>query len=164
VPAPPAWAIVPASEVDPASLRAHLVRTWGSEAVAAHGELMRPADHPGFVALSEGGIVGHAAYRVDGPACYLVSIDSRLPRAGIGSALLAAVEGAARQADCVRLVLDTTNDNLDALGFYQRRGFRITAVRPGAVDEARRALKPTIPEMGASGIPMRDELTLEKML
>ena len=134
--------------------------------VAARGELMRPADHPGYAALDASGrIVGHAAWRrePDGGA-YLVSIDAEPSGAGIGSALLTAVESAARDAGCVRLVLDTTNDNLEALGFYQRRGFRIVAVRPGAVDEARRTLKPTIPELGASGIPMRDELTLEKPL
>jgi hypothetical protein len=63
-------------------------------------------------------------------------------------------------ADCLWLV--TTNDNLDALRFYQRRGFRITEVRLGAVDEARRTLKPGIPAIGASGIPIRDEIVLER--
>lgn len=152
------------SAVDAEALRRHLVEAWGDETVAAHGELLRPQDHPGFVALAEGGIVGHAAYRLEADACYLVAIDSRLPRIGIGSALLAAVEEAARQAGCERLVLDTTNDNVEALRFYRRRGYGIVDVRPGAVDEARRTLKPTIPEVGASGVPMRDELTLEKRL
>jgi ribosomal protein S18 acetylase RimI-like enzyme len=127
---------------------------------------MRPADHPGFAAVDERGrIVGHAAWRrePDGGA-YLVSIDAEPSGAGIGSALLTAVESAAREAGCLSLVLDTTNDNLDALRFYQRRGYRIVAVRSGAVDEARRTLKPSIPEVGASGIPMRDELTLERPL
>jgi len=55
----------------------------------------------------------------------------------------------------------TTNDNLRALGFYQRRGFRLASLRPGAVDEARRTLKPEIPEIGDDGIPIRDELDLE---
>jgi hypothetical protein len=57
------------------------------------------------------------------------------------------------------LRLTTTNDNLTALRFYQRRGFRIAAVRPGAVAAARR-LKPTIPELGEHGIPIRDEIEL----
>jgi hypothetical protein len=55
----------------------------------------------------------------------------------------------------------TTNDNVDALRFYQRRGFRLARVRPGAVDESRRVLKPEIPTVGAYGIPLRDELELE---
>jgi hypothetical protein len=57
--------------------------------------------------------------------------------------------------------LTTTNDNLDALRFYQRRGFRISAVRPRAVERARATLKPEIPEVGAYGIPVRDEIDLE---
>jgi ribosomal protein S18 acetylase RimI-like enzyme len=55
--------------------------------------------------------------------------------------------------------LTTTNDNVDALRFYQRRGFRLAALRPGAVDEARR-IKPEIPQVGEHGIPLHDELDL----
>jgi GNAT superfamily N-acetyltransferase len=164
MPAPPAWAVVPASTIDREALRRHLIATWGDETVAAGGELRRPLEHRGFVALAEGGIVGHVAYRLDADGCHVVAIDSRLPGIGIGSALLAAAESAARSAGQRRMTLETTNDNLDALRFYQRRGYRLVAVRPGAVDEARRTLKPTIPAVGGHGIPMRDELELEKRL
>jgi hypothetical protein len=54
----------------------------------------------------------------------------------------------------------TTNDNVDALRFYQRRGFRLDALRPGAVDEARRARKSEIPAIGEHGIALRDEIEL----
>jgi hypothetical protein len=54
----------------------------------------------------------------------------------------------------------TTNDNVDALRFYQRRGFRLTAVRCGAVDQSRRTVKPQIPVTGNYGIPIRDEIEL----
>jgi hypothetical protein len=73
--------------------------------------------------------------------------------------LLAAFLEAIRGSGARRVWLATTNDNLDALAFYQRRGFRLAELRPGAVDAARR-LKPTIPAVGAHGIPMRDELEL----
>jgi len=56
------------------------------------------------------------------------------------------------------------NDNVDALRFYQRRGFRLAALRPGAVDASRATLKPEIPPTGAYGIPLRDELVLTKTL
>jgi hypothetical protein len=45
------------------------------------------------------------------------------------------------------------------LRFYQRRGFRLVEVRPGAMDHYRKR-KPTIPEVGEFGIPLRDELRL----
>ena len=78
---------------------------------------------------------------------------------GIGTALLEAVIEAV--AGCDRIWLVTTNDNLEALRFYQRRGFVLSALRPGAVDEARRRLKPRIAGIGEFGIPLRDELELE---
>lgn len=62
-----------------------------------------------------------------------------------------------------RLWLVTTNDNLDALRFYQRRGMRIVAVARDALD-ATRVIKPQVPLIGAYGIPLRDELTLELTL
>jgi hypothetical protein len=58
----------------------------------------------------------------------------------------------------------TTNDNVNALRFYQRRGFRLAALNAGAVDDARATLKPEIPPVGAYGIPLRDELVLDKRL
>jgi hypothetical protein len=42
----------------------------------------------------------------------------------------------------------------------RQRGLRLAALYPDAVDEARR-LKPEIPRVGESGIPLRDELELE---
>jgi hypothetical protein len=66
-----------------------------------------------------------------------------------------------RAAGVEILPVTTTNDNLNALRFYQRRGFRITEVRPRAVDDARR-LKPSIPIVGEYGIPIRDEIELER--
>jgi ribosomal protein S18 acetylase RimI-like enzyme len=57
--------------------------------------------------------------------------------AGVGRQLLDAVAASARAAGAARLLVMTTNDNLAALRFYQRRGFRLADLRPGAVDEAR---------------------------
>jgi GNAT superfamily N-acetyltransferase len=156
--------IRPAGGVEPTELRDHVRAAWGDESVVAHAEVMLPAELPGVVAVDGGRIVGHAAYRIDGSACELVSIEADPPGRGVGSLLLDAVADAARAAGCTTLWLTTTNDNLDALRFYQRRGFRLRTLRAGAVDAARRSLKPAIPEVGASGIPMRDELDLESIL
>jgi ribosomal protein S18 acetylase RimI-like enzyme len=82
---------------------------------------------------------------------------------GAGAALVEAVALAARAAGAERLIVMTTNDNLTALRLYQRAGFRLAALRPGAVDEARRR-KPSISHIGEHGIPLRDELDLERDL
>ena len=60
--------------------------------------------------------------------------------------------------------LVTTNDNLAALALYQRVGWRLTGLRAGAIDELRRTIKPSIPELGQHGIPLRDELELQLRL
>jgi hypothetical protein len=59
--------------------------------------------------------------------------------------------------------LITTNDNTHALRFYQRRGLQLAALHRNAIEESRR-LKPEIPQHGADGIPLRDELELELVL
>jgi GNAT superfamily N-acetyltransferase len=132
--------------------------------VAAHGELLRPPELPGLLTERESEPIGLATYRIDGDECELVTLHSRVENAGAGSALIDAVAAVAREAGCRRLYLITTNDNTQALRFYQRRGLRLAALRPGAVDEARRTLKPEIGEIGNDGIPIRDELELELQL
>jgi hypothetical protein len=69
---------------------------------------------------------------------------------------------AGRRQGCTRLWVFITNDNVDALRFYQRRGFRLARVHRTAVDRSRASVKPEIPPVGAYGIPLRDEIELEK--
>jgi len=136
----------------------------GSLRVARRGELVDSLDHPAFLAWVGDVLSGVATYVVDGEACELLTLHARHQFAGVGTALVEAVARAAREADCRRLWVVTTNDNVDALRFYQRRGFRLTQLRPGAVDESRETLKPEIGTVGAHKIPLRDELELELTL
>jgi ribosomal protein S18 acetylase RimI-like enzyme len=129
--------------------------------VARRGELVDSLDHPALVAWSGAELVGVATYVITGAACELLTLHARTRFDGVGSALVAAVQEVARQSGCARLWVVTTNDNVDALRFYQRRGFRLAHLRAGAVDESRETLKPEIPTTGAHGIPLRDELELE---
>jgi RimJ/RimL family protein N-acetyltransferase len=62
-----------------------------------------------------------------------------------------------------RLWVTTTNDNLAALGFYQKRGFRLERLRAGAVEQSR-LVKPGIPMLAANGIAIRDEIDLCRKL
>ena len=133
--------IIAVDAVDSAVLLDHVVATWHAEAVVAHGERIYPARLPGFVALSGERIVGHISYRIEGGRCEITSIDATPQHEGIGTRLLEAAIEAARRAGCRAVWLTTTNDNLDAIRFYQRRGFRLLALRPGAVDRARATLK-----------------------
>jgi GNAT superfamily N-acetyltransferase len=132
--------------------------------VARRSALVATLDHPSVSAWSGDELVGVATYVVDGDCCELLTLHAATRLTGIGSALLAVVAHIARDAGCTRLWVVTTNDNIEALRFYQRRGFRLTLIRPGAVDRSRAELKPEIPESGAFDIPLRDELELEMEL
>ncbi|MGD8968336.1 MAG: GNAT family N-acetyltransferase [Anaerolineae bacterium] len=136
---------------------------WGSEIVVVHGTIYRPHELPGFVALQAGEWVGLVTYRIVVSECEIVTFDSLRPGIGIGTALLDAVHQAAQWANCGRIWLITTNDNLTALRFYQKRGFSLVAVHRRAVEQARR-IKPEIPAIGQEGIPIRDEIELELLL
>ncbi len=114
----------------------------------------------GFVAERAGRPVGLLTFRVDEDSVELSSIAADPAHGGVGTALLAALDGVVRLTDRHWIWVVTTNDNLDALRFYQRRGFRIGEVRVGAVDRARLSIKPSIAGIGAYGIPLRDEFEL----
>ena len=118
-------------------------------------------DHPALLAWSGDDLLGVATYVIRGIECELLTLHARTRFDGVGTALVTAVQEVARQSGCTRLWVVTTNDNVDALRFYQRRGFRLAHLRAGAVDESRATLKPEIPRTGAHGIPLRDELELE---
>jgi N-acetylglutamate synthase-like GNAT family acetyltransferase len=156
-------AVRTAAAADRAWIAALVRERWGDEIVVSRGAVHRPAELPAFVAELDGERVGLATYRLDGEACELVTLDSLREGAGVGGALVVAVAGAARAAGCRRLWLITTNDNLHALRFYQRRGLVLKALHPGAIAGSRRK-KPSIPEIGLDGIPLRDEIELELAL
>jgi GNAT superfamily N-acetyltransferase len=137
------------------------LRMFNALRVARHGTLVDALEHHAVLAWSEGDLTGVATYVVDGEECELLTLHSTTRLSGVGSALLAAVRQIAADRGCRRLWVVTTNDNVGALRFYQRRGFRLTQVRPGAVDRSRELLKPEIPTVGEHGIPLRDELELE---
>jgi ribosomal protein S18 acetylase RimI-like enzyme len=140
------------------------LRDWNALRVARRGVVVDSLDHPAVMASSEHELIGVATYVIAGDDCELLTLHSATRLMGIGSALLTAVLGIARDAGCRRLWVVTTNDNVDALRFYQRRGFRLVLLRAGAVDRSRETLKPEIPTLGAHGIPLRDELELEMTL
>jgi GNAT superfamily N-acetyltransferase len=102
-------------------------------------------------------------YRVEGDAGEIITLNSLVEGRGIGTALVQAVHQTAVQAGCRCLWLITTNDNLAALRFWQKRGFSLVRVHRNAMTDSRR-LKPEIPLTGEHGIPIRDEIELEAIL
>lgn len=136
---------------------------WGDETVVVHGVIYRPAELPGFAAEAGSEIMGLLTYHIEGQACEIVTLNAWRAGLGIGAALIEAARQAAAQEKCRRLWLATSNDNLPALRFYQKRGFALSALRRKAIAESRK-IKPAIPLAGKDGIPIRDEIELELLL
>ena len=156
--------IRPAGPEDRTALEPFLTR-WHSLRVARRGALEHPLDHPALLVEDDDGrLVAVLTYVIRRADCEILTLHSDRQWNGVGTALLAEVKRIARAAGCTRLWLITTNDNVDALRFYQRRGFRLAAMRSGAVDDSRARLKPEIPELGAHGIALHDELELEQAI
>ncbi len=140
-----------------------LEREWGAVEVVALslGGVVDASTLPGWLAESDGAVVGLLTYLTSGDVVDIVTINA-FAGGGVGAALIEQLAADVR-GGAARLRVTTTNDNTRALRFYQRAGFRLTALRPGAVAQSRRT-KPQIPELGHDGIPIRDELELEMEL
>ncbi|MGO9583352.1 MAG: GNAT family N-acetyltransferase [Acidimicrobiales bacterium] len=155
----------PASAGDRDWVAATLRERWGSTVIVTRSRQCDAAGLEALVAIDTAAVhgserVGLLTYRVDHEGLEVVTIDALRARAGIGTALLARATEVARNAGVARLWLITTNDNLEAIGFYKSRGLRIGAIHKGAVDRAR-ALKGSIPIVAENGIELHDEIELE---
>ena len=157
--------------VDLQFIREELRTHWGDAGIWSIGRRYQADQLPGFVAVDDANTGGKGISPVHlGLVTYcihdggyqgeIVTLSSRREDTGVGIALLNAAVEAIRAAGCARALLTTTNDNLRALGFYQKRGWRLAALHKGFVDEARKR-HPVIPEVGLNGIRVRDEIELE---
>ncbi len=148
---------------DKAWVRTLLKVRWASPMIVTRGTVHHADELPGFVAEEKKKLVGLVTYEIRGNECEVISLDSLTEGKGVGTRLLESVEEVAMKKGCRRVWVITTNDNLPALRFYQKRGFRLVAIHRNALEESRR-IKPQIPLTGLNGIPLRDEIELEKVL
>jgi GNAT superfamily N-acetyltransferase len=163
--APESVAVRPLTRGDRAWLAKSLHAHWGSIHVVSRGRLFEDVTRlPGIVAEARPGHpIGFALLRLEEDEAEVVVLQSLEEGRGAGTALLEAARAHAQAAGCRRLWLVTTNDNLHALRFYQRRGWDWIAMHRDAVVESRR-LKPEISSLGADDIPIRHELEFELAL
>jgi ribosomal protein S18 acetylase RimI-like enzyme len=152
----------PAGDGDRAGIAGLFLRDFGAARVASLGVEFQDGSVPAFVADMDGDLAGALAYRLQGATLQIVALatDPEWQRSGVGARLVDHAESAARQAGATHVAVTTTNDNLPALYFYQRRGYRLTDVLTDAITAANddRVL------VGFAGIPMRDEFHLMKAI
>ena len=150
---------------------------WGTTQIVSRGKAVYGHLLPGFMAerqtnasddeaseaQSEMENIGLVTVHASESDCEITTLNSLTECLGVGSALVEAVECWAKEAGIDRLWLVTTNDNLAALKFWQKRGYELVTIHRNAIADARR-IKPQIPITGLHGIPIRDEIELEKRL
>jgi len=133
---------------------------WFSTVMVVRGELFDMTILDGFVVYEGEKIIGLVTYKISGTECEIMSLDSLMERQGIGTALINKVIETARENKCMKIKLITTNDNINALRFYQKLGFDMAKLYHNALDISRK-LKPTIPLIGDFDIPVKHEIEFE---
>ncbi len=140
-----------------------IIQHWGSPKIVSRGKVHSMAQLPGIVVLRDNNIIGLLTYSIENEGCEIVSLDSLVENKGLGTTLMNEIEKIARAKKCHRIWLITTNDNIRALKFYQKRGYDIKAIHRHAVENARK-IKPEIPLKGYDDIPINHEIELEKWI
>ena len=155
--------IVPINTSMQEDIRNFFVKHWGSTQMVVSSGTYDCAELEGFVYMKTNQIHGLVTYVIRGEEVEIISLDSLIENSGIGSHLLHAVEEIGMQHGVKQLIVITTNDNLRALGFYQRHGYRLERIIHDAVTRTRKQ-KSTIPQVGYDKIPLLDEILLIKKL
>lgn len=102
---------------------------WGSPEMVISSGVYNCSELDGFAIVNEDdNIIGLITYVIKDYECEIISLDSIEEGKGIGSSLVEEVEYLATKKKCKLVKLITTNDNLLALKFYQKRGFVISKV------------------------------------
>jgi GNAT superfamily N-acetyltransferase len=152
-----------AVRADGAWIGAAVSREWATPVVVSRGLAHRADELPALVAEEAGQPVGLLTYRIDRQQLEVVTLQAFELRRGIGRRLLEAAERVACESRCRRLWLVTTNDNTPAQALYRAMGMQVAAVHRGAIQQSRK-LKPEIPMVGRSGVPIEDEIEFEVAL
>jgi len=135
-------------------------RDFGPAQLVAYGEAISLDHAAALVAETDNEIAGALAWRPFDGALHILALatDAMWQRAGVGGHLVAEAELLARRQGLPRVIVTIANDNLPALYFYQRQGYRISAILRDSIAAHTRGQQ----AVGFAGIPILDEIQLAK--
>jgi len=142
-------------------IRKFVKRFWGEEEQLTFDRKFMVAQLPAYIAKVGKNIIGFASFAEVNSDIIIVAL-SVLPQyqnAGVGKNLIQKVEAETRRLGKKKLLVLTSNDDLPALAFYQSLGFQIYEVKPNVIAEKHGMIL-----KGIGGLPIRDELRLQKLL
>ena len=104
------------------SLIADFIRKhWGSSFSVSRGKIYHIVDLQGFICKQNNKIAGLITYHIVKKDCEIVTLNSEIENEGLGTRLINKVINVAKTNQCKRVWLITTNDNVNAIRFYQKR-------------------------------------------
>lgn len=156
-------AIRPITADDRQAVNRFILDHWFSTDIVVRGEAVDATALSGFLASDGKNITGLITYRISMDDCEIMSLDSMTENRGIGTELINKVIDTAKKYGCRRVIVTTTNDDIHAIYFYQRRGFDMERLYRNALDVSRK-LKPQIPEKGDYDLPIRHEIEFEYLI
>ncbi|MDW7616082.1 GNAT family N-acetyltransferase [Peribacillus simplex] len=144
------------------TVKSFFIEHWETTQVVFSKGTFHYAELEGFAVIDENEkITGMGTYKLINQECEIISLNSEHEKQG--SSLLYVIENIAKEKNCHTIKVITTNDNLQALKFFQKRGYFISEIVKNAVEGSRK-IKPEIPFYSFDGIPIRDEIILEKYI
>lgn len=140
-----------------------IIKHWYSTTMIVRGKEFDLSTVDGRIALENNEIIGLVTYIFYDKVCEIMSLDSLEQSKGIGTTLVHYVVDLAKKEKCKKIVVITTNDNINAIRFYQRRGFDMFQIYHNVLEISRKR-KPEIPLIGDHNIPLRHEIEFQMNL
>src|SRR5690606_870246 len=110
-------------------VRNDLISTFGSaKIISIHRQYEDASTLAGFIVEDENSLLGVLLYFMEENACELVYLHAIKPGMGVGKMLIDQLIETLENKGIKKLWVITTNDNLEALAFYQKRGFHLVEV------------------------------------
>ncbi|KAA3616867.1 MAG: GNAT family N-acetyltransferase [Calditrichaeota bacterium] len=145
---------------DSTFIESFIADSWGSTMSVSRGRIFDTVALPGFIYIKNKRVIGLVTYNIEKDNCEIVTLNSLQNNRGLATQLIMKVIEKAKENDCKRVWLITTNDNTYAIRFYQKRGFEWVGFYKDSMNESRN-LKPEIPEFGVDRIPIKHEIEFE---
>lgn len=136
---------------------------WYTTTMIIWGKEVDMTQTEGFYVKEQEDIIGLITYLVSDDVLEVTSLNSLRENQGIGTKLVDAVIREAKDRKLKKILVVTTNDNINAIKFYQKRGFDMARLYHNALDISRK-IKPEIPLIGDHSIPLRHEIEFELLI
>ncbi|MHB1340592.1 MAG: GNAT family N-acetyltransferase [Coriobacteriia bacterium] len=134
-------------------------RAWGETEIDAFGRTFDVLVGENLIAVADGKFAGLISLALDRGelAIVLLTVYPQYQGSGVGAALVEAAARLAAEKGLPFIKVATSNDDIPALYFYQRRGFVLFDIEAGTlVDHHGEVIA------GFADIPVRDELRLRR--